>query len=63
MKHELKANLTETMYMFNMDNQDNIPSNIPPMFNSQEQAQDAASNNIDQTEANMFATNQPTMMN
>ena len=57
MKDELKANFMETMYIFNMVNQENTPPNIPPMFNGQEQDQDTTSNNIDSTEANIFAMN------
>ena len=51
------------MDMFNMANEDNTPPNIPPMFNSQGQSQDPTSNNIGPAKANMFAINQPTMMN
>ena len=54
-KDELKENFMEIICIFNMANQENIPPNITPIFNSQGQAQDETSNEIDPTEANMFA--------
>ena len=49
MKDVLKELFMETIYMFNMTNQENIPPNIPPMFHSQGQSQDATLHKIDPT--------------